>query len=131
MDNDSDLFLRKARESLASAENDFRGGRYNSCANRCYYACFQAAVAALLEEGIRSTSGRWKHSFVHSAFSARLINRMELYPTALRRTLTDLQVLRNRADYSTNSIPKFEAYSGLRQCRAFVAAVQDVLGVPL
>jgi uncharacterized protein (UPF0332 family) len=128
MESDAEQFVRKASESLESAERDFRDGRYNSCANRCYYACFQAAVAALLHEGNRSSSGRWKHAYVHSAFSGSLINRLALYPTVLRRTLTDLQVQRNRADYTTDLIPEFEAYYGLRECRAFVSAIQDVLG---
>jgi uncharacterized protein (UPF0332 family) len=36
-------FLTKAEESLTSAQDDFAAGRHNSCANRCYFACFQAA----------------------------------------------------------------------------------------
>ena len=128
MESASNDYLTKAVESLQSAESDFRASRYNSCANRCYYACFQAAVAALVHEGIRSSSGRWKHSFVHSAFAGSLINRMALYPTVLRRTLTDLQLQRNRANYTTDLISEFEAYYGLRECRTFVSAIQDVLG---
>jgi uncharacterized protein (UPF0332 family) len=44
-------FLAKAQESLASAEADFAAGRLNRCANRSHYACFQAAVAALVGVG--------------------------------------------------------------------------------
>ena len=43
-----DLYTDKAQESLAGAESEFANGRYNNCANRCYYACFQTAIAALL-----------------------------------------------------------------------------------
>jgi hypothetical protein len=32
--------LLKAEESLAAAASELANGRYNSCANRCYYACF-------------------------------------------------------------------------------------------
>ena len=39
-------FLVKAEESLAGAESEYVNGRYNNCANRCYYACFQAAIAS-------------------------------------------------------------------------------------
>jgi len=42
----SQVFLAKAEESLAGAESEFVNGRYNNCANRCYYASFQAAIAA-------------------------------------------------------------------------------------
>ena len=53
MDEARRVFLLKAEESLSGAESEFANERYNSCANRCYYACFQAAIAALLTEGIR------------------------------------------------------------------------------
>ena len=33
-------YLEKAVESLAGAESEYVNGRYNNCANRCYYACF-------------------------------------------------------------------------------------------
>lgn len=41
------LLLEKARESLAGAESEFSNERYNNCANRAYYAVFQAAIVAL------------------------------------------------------------------------------------
>jgi hypothetical protein len=41
------IYLTKAEESLRGAESEFAQGRYNNAANRCYYACFQADVAAL------------------------------------------------------------------------------------
>ena len=52
MSDDGDDFRAKAEESLATAETEYINGRYNSCANRCYYACFQAAVSALIHVGI-------------------------------------------------------------------------------
>ena len=42
----SDAFLSKARESLEGATSELVNGRYNNAANRAYYACFQAAIAA-------------------------------------------------------------------------------------
>src|SRR5205823_6359850 len=41
----------KALESLAGAESELANGRYNNAANRAYYACFQAAIAALQRAG--------------------------------------------------------------------------------
>ncbi len=38
MDDDAAVYLAKAAESLANAESELRAGRYNSRANRCYYA---------------------------------------------------------------------------------------------
>ena len=50
-------FALKAIESLASAESEYVNGRFNSCANRCYYSCFHAAVAALARHGIAPPGG--------------------------------------------------------------------------
>jgi uncharacterized protein (UPF0332 family) len=47
MEQDITIYLAKAAESLLTAESEFINGRYNSCANRCYYCCFLAAIAAL------------------------------------------------------------------------------------
>lgn len=61
-------FLAKASESMTAANRDFEEHRYNSCANRCYYACFQAAIAALMRAGISAPErdGRWSHAFVQA-----------------------------------------------------------------
>jgi uncharacterized protein (UPF0332 family) len=63
MEQDITIYVAKAEESIRTAESEFANGRYNSCANRCYYACFQAAIVALLAEGIRAR-GQWSHAFV-------------------------------------------------------------------
>jgi hypothetical protein len=49
---DQSIFLAKAEESLAGAESELAAGRYYNCVNRCYYACFQAAVVALMHAGV-------------------------------------------------------------------------------
>ena len=73
MEQDITIYLAKAEESLRTAESEFANSRYNSCANRCYYACFQAAIAALLSEGIRPR-GQWSHEFVQGQFVGVFIN---------------------------------------------------------
>ena len=52
-------FLNKAVESLIGAESEFSNRRYNNTANRAYYACFQAAIAALQRAGIRPPREEW------------------------------------------------------------------------
>ena len=64
MEHDITIYLAKATQSLLSAESEFINGRYDSCANRCYYACFQAAIAALLQQGSRPHGERWSHEAV-------------------------------------------------------------------
>jgi uncharacterized protein (UPF0332 family) len=60
----SAIYLVKAEESLLGAESEFAIRRYQNCANREYYACYQAGVAALLQAGIRPSGSRWGHDTV-------------------------------------------------------------------
>lgn len=120
-----DLFLDKARESLAGAEAGFSAGRYNNCANRCYYACFQAAIAALRRAGIRprGASGEWSHAFVPAQFDGLLIGRRKLYPAGLRGSLARNYALRQTADYETDLVTQGAAARALRRTRDFVQAI--------
>ncbi len=124
MENDRESFLIKARESLVSAESDFVGGRYNSCANRCYYACYQAAIAALLHEGIRPTR-YWGHDYVRGQFVGLVINRRKRYAPSLRPTLIDNLELRHTADYETAPITRTQASRALARARDFVQAIDE------
>ncbi|MHB8574646.1 MAG: HEPN domain-containing protein [Dehalococcoidia bacterium] len=65
-DEQSAAFWEKAMENLESARSEFGFGRYNACANRCYFACFQAAIVALARGGIvpRGRDAMWGHAFV-------------------------------------------------------------------
>ena len=128
MEQDITIYLTKAEESLHTAESEFANGRYNSCANRCYYACFQAAIAALLAEGIRAR-GQWSHEFVQGQFVGVLINQRHLYETQLRRVLSDNQNLREKADYRPELVNATQASRALRRTRTFVAAVRQRGGV--
>jgi len=128
MEQDITIYLVKATESIQTAESEFVNGRYNSCANRCYYACFQAAIAALLSEDIRPR-GQWNHEFVHGQFVGVLINQRHLYDTQLRRVLSDNQSLRDKADYRAELVTATQAGRALRRTRTFVAAIRQRRGV--
>ena len=128
MEQDITIYLTKAEESLRTAESEFANGRYNSCANRCYYACFQVAIAALLAEGIRAR-GQWSHEFVQGQFVGVLINQRHLYETQLRRVLADNQHVREKADYRPELVNATQASRALRRTRTFVAAVRQRGGV--
>jgi uncharacterized protein (UPF0332 family) len=128
MEQDITIYLAKAAESLQTAESEFANGRYNSCANRCYYACFQAAIAALLAESI-CARGQWSHEFVQGQFVGVLINQRHLYETQLRRVLADNQNVREKADYRPELVNATQANRALRRTRTFVAAVRQRGGV--
>jgi uncharacterized protein (UPF0332 family) len=120
-------YLTKARESLTSAEVDYAAARYNSCANRVYYACFQAAVAALLAEGLRPANprGEWSHEFVQSQFNGLLIGRRKRYPVTLRRILRDTIEVREKADYTPAAVSARVAERVLRAAQSFVHAIEE------
>ena len=120
------VFLVKAEESLAGAESELVNGRYNNTANRCYYACFQAAIAALLRENIQPSRAQWGHEFVHGQFVGQLVNRRKLYSSELRRALANTQGLRQKGDYRGAHVTQREATRALRWARPFVEAVQRV-----
>src|SRR5919197_1714662 len=124
MEQDITIYLVKATESLQTAESEFANGRYKSCANRCYYACFQAAIAALLREGIRPR-GQWSHEFVQGQFVGVLLNQRHLYDTGLRRVLADNQSLRDKADYRAELVTATQAGRALRRSRTFVATLRQ------
>jgi uncharacterized protein (UPF0332 family) len=125
---ESQLFLDKALESLASAHADFAAARYNSCANRAYYAAFQAAIAALIQEGVSPRGGEWSHRFVMSEFSSTLIRRRHIVRSSLSSALNALMEKRNVADYESRSVSKQESRRSLRRAGEIVSVVRVLLG---
>ncbi len=120
-------YMAKAEESLRTAESEYANQRYNSCANRCYYACFQAALAAPGAAGIgpRGQSGQWGHDYVHAAFVGQLINRRKLYPRRLADALPNTYDLRQTADYRRDFVTQKQAERGVRRSREFVEAIRQ------
>jgi uncharacterized protein (UPF0332 family) len=125
MSHEADIFFSKAEESLAGAESEFANGRFNNCANRSYYSCFQAAVAGLLREGVRPADPRqqWGHAYVQSQFVGQLINRRKRFPAELRDVLARCLILRQTADYAPDDVTETRAARTLQRARAFVEAL--------
>jgi uncharacterized protein (UPF0332 family) len=124
---EQNAFLAKSNESLASAGDDFEHRRYNSCARNAYYAAFQAAVAALLHEGIRPAR-RWEHEFVRSQFAGILVYRRKRFGPGFRTLLTDAFDRRVDADYTDRSLKRQDAASVLVRVRQLVQEVQEQAG---
>jgi uncharacterized protein (UPF0332 family) len=118
------IFLAKAHECLAGALSELINSRYNNCANRSYYACFQAAIAGLLDAGIQPTGTQWGHDFVQAQFNGQLINRRKLYPTNLRNTLEQNYRLRETADYRHDHVGEVRAARAVRRTEEFVEAIR-------
>lgn len=119
------IYLEKAVSSLTGAESEFISGRFDNAANRCYYSVFQAAIVALLREGIRPASGSaWSHAFVQGQFAGVLVNRRHRYPPDLRDTLPQNLIVRQRADYEEQHVSQVQADRSLRRTRTFLDSVQ-------
>lgn len=118
--------LTKAEESLQGAESEFTQGRYNNTANRCYYACFQAAIVALMHASIRSPGGTtWSHAFVQAAFVGQLINQRRRYPATLRQVLARNLTLRHMADYAEDTVTQVQAARALQRTRDMLTAIRQ------
>lgn len=120
-----EVYLHKTQESLATAESELANRRYNSCANRCCYACFQSAVAALIIAGIgsRTPGGQWGHEYVQATFVGQLINRRKAHPNGLSDILTRTRELRQMADYGLGFVTQKQAERAFRRTREFVETI--------
>ena len=110
-----------------TVESEFVNERYNSCANRCYCAAYQAAIAALLQAGIRprDPQGAWSHAFVQAQFAGELVHRRKRYPAAFRNTLVSLHALRRTADYESAPVNPTRVSRALRHARDVVRSIQE------
>ena len=124
-DSQIQTFLRKARESISGANSESSNGRYNNAANRCYYACFQVAIAALLRAGIRPPDPErgWSHAFVQAQF-AQLVRRRKEYAAELAAELPRAFILRQAADYTLDETSQTQATRAVRRATQFVETVQ-------
>jgi uncharacterized protein (UPF0332 family) len=116
---------------LAGAELELAHGLYNNAVNRSYYAAYQAAVAALVAEGVEPILAcYWPHDIVQTQFPALLVDERQRYPLALRATLKMLFDERLKADYEPDLIDAETAAEAVRRARTFVEHVAAQTGVP-
>jgi uncharacterized protein (UPF0332 family) len=125
MNQSGRIFLEKAVQALEGAASEYLNRRYDNCANRCYFGCFQAAIAALQQNNIGRRGGQWGHDYVPAQFDGQLVNRRHAYPPNLRGTLERLHALRLRADYDEYAVSRTEAERALRQARKFIMTIEE------
>ena len=125
-----DSYLPKARQSLQGAESELAQERFDNAVNRAYYACFQAAVDALITAGVSvqtDSGGVISHKQIHSNFSELLIRRRKLYSSQFRNVLQDLLRDRILADYHSAPLSSAKAARAVRQSRLFVNEIMSRL----
>jgi uncharacterized protein (UPF0332 family) len=120
-----DDYLAKAQENLAGAESELTYDRTNSCVRSAYYACFHAAIAALIHAGLAPAEPPhgWGHDWVQAQFVGQLLQRRKLYPASLRRTLVDLLDLRHTAAYRAVQVSQRDAQHAVRHAQALLQTV--------
>ena len=120
------VYLAKAEESLVGAASELAHGRYNNSVNRAYYACFQAAIAALQHASIRPRGGHsgWAHAYVQAEFVGRLIHQRKQYPERLRQVLARHLTLRHLADYAPEMMTYLHASRAVQRAHDFLAVIR-------
>lgn len=120
------VYLAKAEESLLGATSELAQGRYNNSVNRAYYACFQAAIAALqhVSIGPRGSQSGWAHAYVQAEFVGRLIHQRKQYPERLRQVLARHLTLRHLADYAPEMVTYLQASRAVQRAQDFVTVIR-------
>jgi len=116
-------WLNKANENLAAAQLCFDNGRFNACANRLYYAMFQAGIAAMVKHGLLKPDAQVGHDWLQSNFSGQLIKQRKVFPAKFRSYLSEAYLLRVVADYETRFAGKDNVSRTLKKAKEFVNAI--------
>ena len=120
------VYLAKAEESLLGAISELEQGRYNNSANRAYYACFQAAIAALQHASVGSRGGQssWGHAFVQAELVGRRIHQRKQYPERFRQVLARHLTLRHLANYAPEMVTYLHASRAVQRAQDFLAVIR-------
>ncbi len=121
---DHHVWLEKARENLTAAQLCCDNALFNACANRAYYAMFQAGAAVLLKHEIAPSGEKIGHEWLQSSFSGYLIHRRKMFSAKFRSYLNDAYWVRVRADYKTEAVPRKVALRQLERAREFVQTLE-------
>ncbi|MCS7301666.1 MAG: HEPN domain-containing protein [Fimbriimonadales bacterium] len=111
--------IERAYEALNEAQLLVDHNHYAAAANRLYYACFYAAQALLLRQGMSAS----RHSGIIALFNQHFL-KTKIVDVEVGKTLNRLLDLRNRGDYEP--LAQFEREEILmfsEQARAFVDTV--------
>ena len=86
--------LDRANQAMEEAQMLADAGRWNTCVNRLYYACFYAISALLAKDGLASS----KHAGVRSLFNRHYVKTGKV-PSELARIYNHLFERRQEGDY--------------------------------
>jgi len=119
------LFLSKALENLSAAQLCQQNSLYNACANRAYFAMFQAAVAILLSKGFSfDPKKHFDHAQIQSLFANELIHRRKILQNKFKSYLQEAEAVRGKADYSIAAISQNKAKRQLGKAEEFIEVLR-------
>jgi uncharacterized protein (UPF0332 family) len=115
--------LDRAKETLSEAELLAKESYYNAAANRLYYACFYAASALLINNGITSSS----HAGVKTMLGLHFVSK-GLLSIEQGKTFSRLFEIRHSSDYDDFVYcDKMMIDEYTLKANAFINAVIDLL----
>lgn len=115
--------LERAKETLSEAELLAKESYYNAAANRLYYACFYAASALLINNGITSSS----HAGVKTMLGLHFVSK-GLLSIEQGKTFSRLFEIRHSSDYDDFVYcDKMMIDEYTLKANAFINAVIDLL----
>lgn len=117
------LHMDKAHTFLAEADKMVELEIWDLAANRFYYACFHAAQAALVHEGLSAHT----HAGTISVFGLNFVKTKRI-SVSLGAFFSRMEQLRMKADYNCNyDVTQDDVGSMVRPAHDFVAAIEQTV----
>lgn len=116
-------YMNSTKERLRPAEAAIQVGSYRDSVSRSYYACLDAADAALIARGVIPKS----HKGTLDLFSQKLV-KPKLVPKQYKDICEHMQRARESADYERGAhVTKAAAERALARAKEFVAMIEQLL----
>jgi uncharacterized protein (UPF0332 family) len=115
--------MERAYETLEDARVLANAGRWKSCVNRLYYACFYAVSAILLKQGLSSS----KHTGIRSLFNLHFVKTGKV-STEMSQIFKDLFERRNESDYTDFiSFEESQVLTWLSKAEIFIKTIESII----
>ena len=125
MHADQHRALEKAKRFLGAARCCYEHGFYDSCASRCYYAVYRAAMVALENAGFRRP--HWNHGTLKRKFAEELVRKRELYEEKMNEHLNVCYEQRVIADYTDTWVSSKKAGDVMKRAAEVIERIEGVI----
>jgi len=115
--------IQRAYETLSDAAILVENKRWNSCANRIYYACFYVVNALLIKNGLEAKT----HSGIRTLFFMNFI-KTGMIEKDYGKLYSDLYDLRQEGDYSDMvSLEEENVIPMLKKAKIFIEVIEKII----